>query len=440
MRTSQTIFANDARVVELGHLPEPGFGAERALRRLNAAEDVRLSDALARMLRQSERQYNEMFDQAPVAYQEIGRDGRIRRVNQAACNLLRCTPEQLLGRHAWDSISAGERDVFRAAMTDRLATGVEAGPFDCEFLLEDGSRITFQIHETLIRDDAGNVTGARRSLLDLTERNLAAEAARQVQRYTTELHSKNGLLARALDNARHATLAKSQFLAGMSHELRTPLNGIIGFSEMLYDARLGPINAEQKDVLSDVLSCATHLLHLINEILDLSKVEAGKLEFCPTVCSIPALLDEVTEGIRPLVEKKKLELLRDVPAGLTAVVDPVRFRQVLFNYVSNAVKFTPQGGTVSIRIASEDGSRFRLEVEDTGVGMTPDEVARLFQEFQQVSSSKMAKQGTGLGLVLTKRLVEAQGGSVSVRSTKGIGSVFTATLPLQPAIAPVKPN
>jgi signal transduction histidine kinase len=114
-----------------------------------------------------------------------------------------------------------------------------------------------------------------------------------------------------------------------------------------------------------------------------------------------------------------------------ALIDPMRFKQVLYNYLSNAVKFTPHGGTVSVRIAVVDAAHFRVEVEDTGVGMAPEELSRLFQEFQQVSSSKMAEQGTGLGLALTRRLVEAQGGSVSVRSTKGVGSVFSATLPLR---------
>ena len=380
---------------------------------------------------QREHRYDQLFDHSPVAYQEIDRNGVVRRVNHAACNLLRSREDQLLGRQVWDFAPPGNQEVLRRALLGRLSLGVETGPSECEFLLDDGSRLTLEIHESLLRDNTGEVTGALHSLLDLTERKLAAVAVGQVRRYAAELHGKNEQLEMALHAARTATAAKSRFLAGMSHELRTPLNGIIGFSQLLHDGMIGPVSDEQKDCLADVLSCAAHLLQLINEILDLSKVEAGKLELRPVRSSIPALAGEVHDSIRPLADKKSIRLFRDVPVGLEAVLDPVRFKQVLYNYLSNGVKFTPQGGIVSLRIAVEDGDRFRVEVEDTGVGMEPGELSRLFQEFQQVSSSRTAEQGTGLGLALTRRIVEAQGGSVAVRSTKGVGSVFTAILPLQ---------
>ena len=134
--------------------------------------------------------------------------------------------------------------------------------------------------------------------------------------------------------------------------------------------------------------------------------------------------------VRPLAEKKRLKLLINVPTDLTAVVDPARFKQVLYNYLSNAVKFTPESGRVEVRIAPRGRLLFRLEVEDTGVGIPPDEISKLFQEFQQLPNSRKAEQGTGLGLALTRHIVEAQGGSVSVRSVKGRGSVFAAVFPL----------
>jgi signal transduction histidine kinase len=237
-------------------------------------------------------------------------------------------------------------------------------------------------------------------------------------------------LARALEAARLATEAKSRFLAGVSHELRTPLNGIIGFSELMYDAKLGPVSEDHKDVLSDILNSARHLLQLINDILDLSKVEAGKMEFHPESARIDTLVYEVRDVVRPLAEKKRLKLGISVPSDLVAVVDPARFKQVLYNYLSNAVKFTPESGRVELRIRREEDSSFRVEVEDTGVGISPEEIAKLFQEFQQLPNSRKAEQGTGLGLALTRHIVEAQGGSVSVRSVKGSGSVFAAVFPL----------
>jgi signal transduction histidine kinase len=314
-------------------------------------------------------------------------------------------------------------------MTERMATGTEAGPFECDYMLDDGSRIAVEIRENLVRDDREEVTGVVRSLLDVTERNLADMAARKVSQYAMELRNKNEQLARALEAAHLATEAKSRFLAGVSHELRTPLNGIIGFSELMYDAKLGPVSEDHKDVLSDILTSARHLLQLINDVLDLSKVEAGRMEFHPEPTRIHTLVHEVRDVVRPLAEKKRLSLLIDVPLDLVPVVDPARYKQVLYNYLSNAVKFTPENGRVEVRITREEGT-FRLEVEDTGVGISPEEISKLFQEFQQLPNSRKAEQGTGLGLALTRHIVEAQGGSVSVRSVPGKGSVFAAVFPL----------
>jgi PAS domain S-box-containing protein len=381
-------------------------------------------------LRESERRYRELFDQAPIPYAEINRDGVIHRFNQAVCSLLKCAPSQMIGRTAWDFLAPDRQEEYRAALMEHMASGQDASPLECEYLLEDGTRVAVEIRENPIRNDRGEVTGVCRSLLDITARNLAAAAARKVEDYAMELRSKNEQLARALETARSATAAKSRFLAGVSHELRTPLNGIIGFSELLYDARLGPVAEAQRDVLSDILTSARHLLQLINDILDLSKVEAGRMEFRPERTAIETLVREVCDVVRPLAEKKELQLGFDVPEGLTANLDPGRFKQVLYNYLSNAMKFTPRGGSVSVRVALDGDACFRLEVEDTGIGIDAGELAQLFQEFQQLPNSRKAEQGTGLGLAVTRHIVEAQGGTVAARSLLGRGSVFSAVLPL----------
>jgi len=382
-----------------------------------------------REVKDNEQRYRDLFDRAPIAFEETDREGMIRRFNQAVCGLLKVPPDQILGRKAWEFVAPDQQENFRQAMTERIATGTESGAFECDYMLDDGSRITVEIRENLIRGDDGEVIGVVCSLLDVTERNLAAVAARKVSQYAMELRNKNEQLARALEAARLATEAKSRFLAGVSHELRTPLNGIIGFSELMYDAKLGPVSADHKDVLSDILTSARHLLQLINDILDLSKVEAGRMEFHPETARIDTLVYEVRDVVRPLAEKKRLKLSINVPGEFTAVVDPARFKQVLYNYLSNAVKFTPENGNVDVRVRPEEDS-FRVEVEDTGVGISPEEIAKLFQEFQQLPNSRKAEQGTGLGLALTRHIVEAQGGSVSVRSVKGAGSVFSAVFPL----------
>jgi PAS domain S-box-containing protein len=416
--------------------PQPDGIDEIAILGRQLEDAAHLLRGHERDLRENERGYRDLFDQAPIPYEETDTEGVIRRFNQAVCSLLRCTGAQLIGSRAWDFVPPEQREEFRHAMRARIAAGTETGPFECEFLLEDGSQINVEIRENLIRNESGEVTGVRRSLLDVTERNLAAIAARKVQQYAMELRNRNEQLARALDAARYATEAKSRFLASVSHELRTPLNGIIGFSELLYDEKLGPVEEGQREVLGDVLSSARHLLQLINDVLDLSKVEAGKMEFRPEPCQLEGLVFEVRDVVRPLAEKKAIALTASVPAGFSATIDPARFKQVLYNYLSNAVKFTPEGGSVKVVVTPEGDGYFRLDVEDTGVGIAPDQVAYLFQEFQQLPNSRTADQGTGLGLALTRQIVEAQSGSVGVRSRPGRGSVFSAVLPLQASLAP----
>ena len=171
-----------------------------------------------------------------------------------------------------------------------------------------GRHLTVEIRENLIRNDRGEITGTIRSLLDVTERNVAVVAARKVEQYAMELRNRNEQLRRALEAARSATVAKSRFLASVSHELRTPLNGIIGFSELLHDGKLGPLSEDQVDALGDILNSSRHLLQLINDVLDLSKVEAGRMEFHPERCRIATLALEVRDVIRPLAEKKGLRV------------------------------------------------------------------------------------------------------------------------------------
>ena len=209
-----------------------------------------------RDLRNSEQRYRDLFDRAPVPYEETDRHGVVRHFNQEVCTLLKCSPARILGSLAWDFVDPTQRKNFRAAMMDRIARGVDSEPFECEFLLDDGSQLVVEIRESLIRNEVGEVAGVCRSLLDVTERKLAAVAARKVAQYAIELRNKNEQLAHALDAARSATEAKSRFLASVSHELRTPLNGIIGFSELLHDGKVGELCLEHREILADILSSA----------------------------------------------------------------------------------------------------------------------------------------------------------------------------------------
>jgi len=267
---------------------------------------------------------------------------------------------------------------------------------------------------------------ATRALLAQTQ-----EQARDLERASTTLAQKADELAKA-------SAYKSQFLANMSHELRTPLNAIIGFSELMYDGSV-PLDQETtREYLGDVLTSGRHLLQLINDVLDLAKVEAGKLEFHPEPIELRKVIAEVLAVLRTTIAKQQVTVTTEIAPGLDRIVlDPSRLKQVLYNYLSNALKFTSRG-TVVVRATSEPGERFRLAVEDSGTGIAPDQVSKLFADFQQTAEGARRGGGTGLGLALTRRLVEAQGGEVGVTSEVGKGSTFFAVLPRRAGIAVVQ--
>ena len=244
------------------------------------------------------------------------------------------------------------------------------------------------------------------------------------------------LIPKALAIPSSATLVeanrtKSEFLANMSHELRTPLNAIIGFTELMHKGKVGPVSPDHKEYLGDVLASSKHLLQLINDVLDLAKVESGKMEFRAESVDIGKLVCEVRDILRGLASGKRIRVEAQIdPAVSSAVVDPSRLKQVLYNYLSNAIKFTHDDGRVTIRVSPNGMDQFRLDVEDTGIGIRPEDIPGLFMEFRQLDTSAGKKyQGTGLGLALTKRIVEAQSGKVEVRSIPGRGSTFSALLP-----------
>lgn len=227
---------------------------------------------------------------------------------------------------------------------------------------------------------------------------------------------------------------KSEFVAGMSHELRTPLNAIIGFGELLRAGMVPPDSKNYYKFIGHICVSGKHLLNLVNDILDLAKLEAGKIEFRPELINLIELVAEVVEVSQGMMLDYQTQISVVHDDSLTEVLmDPVRFKQIIYNLVSNAIKFSPKGGYIRVSTVAEDSHYFRLEVEDCGIGIAADDLPRLFTEFQQIMSAPSGRTlGTGLGLALTKRLVDAQGGRVGVRSIPGHGSMFYAVLPRYP--------
>jgi signal transduction histidine kinase len=226
-----------------------------------------------------------------------------------------------------------------------------------------------------------------------------------------------------------ASRHKSEFLANMSHELRTPLNAVIGFSEVLLQRMFGELSDKQDEYLKDIYASGQHLLSLINDILDLSKIEAGRMELAPAPFHLPGALEGAVTLVRERAARHGIALHLDLDPRLGELVgDERKVKQVLLNLLSNAVKFTPEGGRISLEARRTDGS-VAISVADTGIGIAPEDQAAIFEEFRQVGSDEKKREGTGLGLTLAKKFVELHGGRIWVESEPGRGSTFTFTLP-----------
>jgi signal transduction histidine kinase len=262
--------------------------------------------------------------------------------------------------------------------------------------------------------------------LNIPNRDELGSLATNVNRMNDELRRLYGELETA---SRH----KSEFLANMSHELRTPLNAIIGFSQVLQQRLFGEVNEKQDEYLDDILSSANHLLSLINDVLDLSKVEAGQVELELDLFSLREAVERGVVMVRERAHKNGVELTVDLAEDVDVVRgDERRVRQIVFNLLSNAVKFTPSGGSIVVATAHRPGE-VEVSVADTGPGVPPEDVERIFGEFQQTDVGMRQREGTGLGLALSKRLVELHGGRIWVESELGEGSRFAFTLPLEEA-------
>ena len=277
------------------------------------------------------------------------------------------------------------------------------------------------------------------AVLRKTPGDFAPEVVRVLMTFATQsaLAIENARLFREIaDKGRQLEAAsrhKSEFLANMSHELRTPLNAILGFSEVLAERMFGEVNEKQAEYLQDILSSGRHLLSLINDILDLSKVEAGRLELELGRFHLPTALDNALTLVRERATRHGITLTQTVDERLGDIVaDERKVKQILLNLLSNAVKFTPEGGRVGLTATAADGV-ITIAVSDTGIGIAPEDQAAIFEEFRQVGRDDARRQeGTGLGPDLAKKFVELHGGRIWVQSQVGQGSTFSFTLPVRP--------
>ena len=346
-------------------------------------------------------------------------------------------PDELVEALRATPIKKGEGAVGRLAVTGepvQIRDIVDEGVYQSrvrEILIRLGYRSLLAV--PLLREDhlLGALAVNRKSAGEF-----APESIDLLKTFATQsaLAIQNARLFREIEiKSREVEIAsqhKSDFLANMSHELRTPLNAIIGFSEVLYERMFGEINDKQAEYLSDILESGRHLLSLINDILDLSKIEAGRMELEPSEFDLPSAIENTLILVRERAQRRAITLGHTVDERIGTIrADERKVKQVLLNLLSNALKFTPEGGRIDVVAGAHDGVT-EISVTDTGVGIAPEDQEAVFEEFRQVGTAARKVEGTGLGLAISRKFIELHGGRIWVKSEPGIGSTFAFTLPL----------
>lgn len=381
-------------------------------------------------------------------------DGRIVEFNSGASRVLGYSKEEIIGKKAEDLwVNPGARhDILKILEKEGYVSNYET-----QLITKKGQVIDVSLTLSLIKNGNGKILGTVGISKDITEKKRLERAIEERNLELQELNEKleEKVIERTKDlekanrELERSNRLKSQFIATMSHELRTPLNSILGFSELLMDEAFGALTDKQKRYVNNIYNSGSHLLQLINNILDIAKIESGKMELHYEAFSVRQAISEVETIIRPLADKKRQMLITNIGEGVSLIkADKVKFKQILYNLLSNAVKFTPEGGDIFLdadviggegsayfvkgsNICYRNESCLKISVTDTGIGIKKEDQERVFYEFEQVDSSFSRRyEGTGLGLALTKRLVELHGGEIFVESEEGKGSKFTVVIPL----------
>lgn len=372
----------------------------------------------------AEAKFRELIENAPDAILQVDSSGRILVANHTAEVMFGYTRQELLSKNVDVLVPAAARRrhiEHRASFAKSPKARPMGRGMELSALRKDGIEIPVEISlSPSQREDGINVIAVIRDVSDRRQREIQMRSLQE--NYMAELEARQ-------KEAERLNLLKSEFLASMSHELRTPLHTIMGFSELLGEEGEGSLNDKQKRYLQHIREDSRHLLGLINDVLDLSRIEAGAISLRIEHISLADAVSDAVNSIRPNAAMKSLALeSHDIFKGLVAV-DPMRLKEVFYNLLGNAVKFTPEGGKITVQ-AEEDGRFVRVTIADTGIGIPADQLELIFEKFYQVGyATSGVREGTGLGLAICKRLIEMHGGSIGIESEPGSGSRFYFTVP-----------
>jgi PAS domain S-box-containing protein len=415
---------------EIGQLATAFREMEDHLRRMYEDLETRVEQRTAEW-REATDTLNAILDSS-TEYAIIATDAQWRVVlfNEGARRTFGYEAKEILSRPIADLVAPEEASVAAGPAMERTLRVHGRHEGEGVRVRRGGERFPARTVTTIRYDRDGRPVGytiicrdiAQRKALEQRLREYTDNLEQMVASKTAQLRELNAELARA-------NQLKTQFLANMSHELRTPLGAIIGFAEAIRDGVAGEPNPDQRECADDIAQAGRQLLELINNILDLSRFEAGAMGMSLQPCDLGGLVEDVVRTVRGLARRKDITLESDVvPRPLELTADPVKLKQILYNLLSNSVKFTDPGGKAVVHARRED-EFIRIRVSDTGVGIAPEDLVAVFEEFRQADPSlRREHEGTGLGLALVKRLVELHGGEIAVESELGKGTTFTVTL------------
>lgn len=388
--------------------------------------------AAARQESSLESRFRKLLEAAPDAILEVNPEGEIMLLNEAAEQMFGYSRGELLGMNVESLVPAtmrGGHAKHRASYANHPKTRPMGTGLELEGQRKDGS--LFPVEISLSPNWIDGSLHVIASVRDITERKLIEDRIRSLrEQYTAELTLKNEQLEARNREVEQANRLKNEFLASMSHELRTPLHTIIGFSELLGEQLEGDLNEKQKRFVGHIVQDARHLLELINDILDISKIESGQMDLKKEPFDFGLCINEVLAGIHQQAASKNVKLDNKADFRQALYADRVRVKEMLYNLLSNAVKFTPDGGCVRVESVVKNNC-LEVTVCDSGIGIPMEEQVFIFEKFYQARASKKAGgEGTGLGLPITKHLIELHGGSIKIESLPGQGSRFTLVFPL----------
>src|SRR5665213_615923 len=403
----------DAQEAIIGYLL---IGTDNTARKLIEAEQQKLDQRL----RDQQFYTRSLIESNIDALMTTDPSGIITDVNKQMEALTGCTRDELIGAPFKSYFTDPER---AEAAIKLVLSAKKVTDYELTARARDGKKTVVSYNATTFYDRDRKLQGVFAAARDVTER----------KRFEQALQETNVELESAKFAAEKANLAKSDFLSSMSHELRSPLNAILGFAQLL-EATAPLPTASQKESITQILQAGWHLLKLINEVLDLAVVESGKVSLSPEPVALAEIISECQAMMEPQAQQRGISMTfpqLDIPCFVQ--VDRTRAKQVLINLISNAIKYNRKGGTVEVKCASTHPERIRISVTDSGAGLSPDNLAQLFQSFNRLGQEARSEEGTGIGLVVSKRLVELMGGVIGVESTVGVGSVFWIELLLTTA-------